>query len=448
MDTETELRKLLRLRSGTADILVNRESSQLEFKESFNLGSRSKYARTMAAFANNKGGFIVFGIEPAPHRVKGVNAPNFDACDPAKLTEFLNAHFSPELGWELCSLEVFDCRLGFIYTHEATEKPVVAIANSGEEICESDIYYRYKGQSATIHYPELRQIIEERLVRERRAWMQHFQAISRAGPTNVGVLDTIHGQLYGGGPPFLIDEKLLRKLKFIRQGRFSEVEGEPTLMLIGDVQPVAGIEKEKQVSVGIHAEDLFTAFLAQRPLDEGEARSYLRETSYQPTHYVPLHYFVKLAKLSREKAVDIIKTSTSTFTSTKAGLARRLTSNESLQPIGTVATWRIKLKGLTRASFLAALQAAKTEKERRSLLVTVLAHRPGLIKKTLAEVALMRVCEAVTHLPKKRIIARKTELLDLLLSIFTDHFPTMTSLEKSAFRKAIAVCDEAESGEN
>lgn len=38
-----------------------RERVDLEYKETFNLGSAAKYAKTMASFANNMGGFIIFG---------------------------------------------------------------------------------------------------------------------------------------------------------------------------------------------------------------------------------------------------------------------------------------------------------------------------------------------------------------------------------------------------
>src|SRR5690625_7298845 len=41
----------------------SRENTRLEFKESFNFGNLAEYARTMAAFSNARGGFIVFGIK-------------------------------------------------------------------------------------------------------------------------------------------------------------------------------------------------------------------------------------------------------------------------------------------------------------------------------------------------------------------------------------------------
>lgn len=52
----------------------SRERHNLEYKEAFGLSSWAKYAKTMAAFANNQGGYILFGIKDSPREVKGVNA--------------------------------------------------------------------------------------------------------------------------------------------------------------------------------------------------------------------------------------------------------------------------------------------------------------------------------------------------------------------------------------
>ena len=250
-DLIESIKILLHLRPGT-DILSNRESSQLEFKVSFNLGSGSEYARSMAAFANNEGGYIVFGVQDSPHKIVGIPRDRFDAVDPVKITEILNSCFSPEIVWDSGCIEIEGKTLGFIYTYQALEKPIVATKNSGKEIREAHIYYRYRAKTTTICYPELRNIIEDRLDRERKAWLQHLQTIGRSGPTKVGIIDTIQGKVFGGGAPFLIDEKLLRQLKFIRQGSFRDTGGQPILRLIGDVRTIDGVTIEKSVPTGIH----------------------------------------------------------------------------------------------------------------------------------------------------------------------------------------------------
>ena len=50
----------------------------LEFKESFNLGNMDEYAKTMAAFANNRGGIIIFGVKDNPRIPIGIRKEKFD----------------------------------------------------------------------------------------------------------------------------------------------------------------------------------------------------------------------------------------------------------------------------------------------------------------------------------------------------------------------------------
>ncbi len=48
--------------------LYHRESQTLEYKESFNFAGLAEYFRDFAAFANNKGGYLIFGIKDKPRR--------------------------------------------------------------------------------------------------------------------------------------------------------------------------------------------------------------------------------------------------------------------------------------------------------------------------------------------------------------------------------------------
>ena len=138
--------------------LSKRESSSLELKETFNWGSRSRYAKTMAAFANARGGYLVFGIKDRPHELAGMKNDAFDQLDDADLSQFLNEYFAPELRVERQVYEVGGKEFGVIWVHEATSKPTVCTKNSGDALKESDIYYRYRAASSRIRYPELRSL--------------------------------------------------------------------------------------------------------------------------------------------------------------------------------------------------------------------------------------------------------------------------------------------------
>ena len=58
--------------------LKSRESATVEFKQAFNKNSFSKYAKTMSAFANHRGGSIIFGVKDRPRMLIGLINDNFD----------------------------------------------------------------------------------------------------------------------------------------------------------------------------------------------------------------------------------------------------------------------------------------------------------------------------------------------------------------------------------
>ena len=97
--------------------LKSRERNDLEYKESFGLNSSIMYAKTMAAFANNQGGYLLFGIKDNPRNVIGVN-PGFSNFQQEKFTETLNSLFSPEILWETGVVEFSNFNIGYIYTYD------------------------------------------------------------------------------------------------------------------------------------------------------------------------------------------------------------------------------------------------------------------------------------------------------------------------------------------
>lgn len=146
---------LIKLREPvTALHVLTRESSTKEFKENFTWGSIGLYARTMAAFANARGGYIFFGITDNPRIAVGLTdraRSDFDNLDQAKLTEGLNELYSPEIHWELGLVEMPMGRIvGAIYTFESDDKPVVAkksYQQQNAKLVEGDVLYRYNSRS-------------------------------------------------------------------------------------------------------------------------------------------------------------------------------------------------------------------------------------------------------------------------------------------------------------
>ena len=217
-----------------------RERNDLEYKESFNANSFAKYAKTMASFANNQGGYIIYGIKDRPRMIKGVNNAFIEFAQ-EKFTECLNSLFSPEIVWISGIVQLGTIKIGYIYTCESFEKPVVALRNdNGEKIVAGDIYYRYRAQSSRIKYPEIRRIIDETKKREQERILKIIESIKEGNGANIGIVNYSNGRLTTPyGVDIEIDKKLvaqmLRKAKFIKAGQFSEAEGEPVIRVTGNI---------------------------------------------------------------------------------------------------------------------------------------------------------------------------------------------------------------------
>lgn len=301
-------------RRGSGHAVLTHEGSTKEFKENFTWGSLGEYVRTMAAFANARGGHIIFGVTDRPRVAVGLTekaARSLDELDRAKLTQSLNELFSPELEWEIGFAQIGKAvRLGVIYTYECGNKPVVArktIGSHNARILEGDILYRYNSRTERIKYSELRAILDEAKAREGRAMLRHIEGLVRAGASNAAILDFSTSTLTGHtGQRVLLDEELINKIKFIREGEFHEVRGAPALKVVGSVTPAAtiAIGPERVVRTALSSDDVLGDFLMQASITNPE--QYLRQAASGPTSFLPVQYYRRAAHLSSSELVGLI----------------------------------------------------------------------------------------------------------------------------------------------
>ena len=98
----------------------------------------------MAAYANNRGGYIIFGVKDTPRSIIGLKNNNFDNLNQEQFSEAINSLFAPAMDWD-CGIfsiemtsadgEIKNHKIGWIYTAEAEYKPIIAQkANDGEKI--------------------------------------------------------------------------------------------------------------------------------------------------------------------------------------------------------------------------------------------------------------------------------------------------------------------------
>ncbi|MEX2426134.1 MAG: ATP-binding protein, partial [Thermomicrobiaceae bacterium] len=241
MISQAEFEEFIRINNGR---MFHREGRTLEFKEQFSLAALADYFRDFAAFANNRGGLLVFGVTDKPRRPVGLSESSieqFERIDPEKIDGYLLDIFSSSIRWTQALFEISGECYGVFQVFEASMKPVIAKRNEGKsgQIRNGEIYFRYGGRTQRILHAELQELIESRVERVNQRWVDLMSKIAQAGPQHAEILDTNRGVIERNDDRLLVlDEQLIQDLKFIREGEFSEREGAPTLKLVGEVIPV------------------------------------------------------------------------------------------------------------------------------------------------------------------------------------------------------------------
>ena len=252
--------------------LKKRESFDLEYKENFHRGDELlKYIKTLVGMANNKGGQIVFGVKDSPHVPVGMTNDKFNEIDPKEIDNQIRLNFSQEISWSSNTFNRDNKIFGVLEVKESDIKPVICKRGKNGILREAAIYYRYRGESKEIEFSELYKMLEHEKEKERLLWINHIQKIAMIGPQNVELMDIYKGQLTIDEHKILIDENLLKKIKFIREGHFTDLkdEGSPTLRLIGDVK-------------GVNLSELITADPNKLfPYTTKQLQEYLKINSFQ-----------------------------------------------------------------------------------------------------------------------------------------------------------------------
>ncbi|WP_417084829.1 ATP-binding protein [Evtepia gabavorous] len=314
--------------------IINREGSTIEFKESYNHSGMAQYFKAIAAFANNNGGYILFGVGDKPRRLLGLTGKSLAQFENIKVEEFtrnLLEYFSPEIKWDHCTFEFRGMSFGVIYVEPLIRKPCICKKsyddpNPKYTLKEGDIYYRYNGRSERIRYDELFAIIDESRKAEERQWLNFAKQAVRIGVSNAALLDLNSGKLSGSGGSVVLDSSLLSKIAFIREGQFVETGGTPTLRLIGDITEISTgkivvTETTKKVIRAIDATDIVQAFLENKKVDE--PLEYVKRICSASSANYPLYFFLQQAQITIVDALALVK-NTTTRSIAKTKLIERL----------------------------------------------------------------------------------------------------------------------------
>ena len=246
--SEEVITELLKLK--TDGTLYHRENSTLEFKEQFNFAGLADYLKDFAAFANNNGGYLIFGVKDKPRTLIGMSHKSieqFEKIDPQTITGDILECFSSEIKYEYSSFDVDGKTYGVFYIEEIKNKPIIARKNARDVFKNGEIYYRYGGRTDKIRHAELEAIINGRIEQTNKEWRNFLRSSSNVEPSKTHLLTSQTSTIGKDNNIIYIDAKTAEKINFLKEGEFKETAGEKAIMLIGKAKMLEAQTIEKEV---------------------------------------------------------------------------------------------------------------------------------------------------------------------------------------------------------
>jgi hypothetical protein len=248
------------------------ETETVECKAKFGLGS--KVMRSVAALANNQGGYILFGVSDTDYRIIGTDNSKISGTDISIVSVRVGSCMEPCPKVEFRGCQIADCHIGVMYVFKENDGPVIS-TKTDQEFREGTIYYRYQGESRAIRPAEFRKILSERDRRQREVDSRSIAQLLALGP-RAQVID------------------------------------------IGSNTPVA----TKIVREGIDDGDVLRNFIRREKVESPLA--YLLRSSNTPKRWLPIFYYLGLSGLSVGSAIRLIEDKETSFVASKRSLIQRL----------------------------------------------------------------------------------------------------------------------------
>ncbi|MFW5720765.1 MAG: helix-turn-helix domain-containing protein [Bacteroidota bacterium] len=282
--------------------VIKREGVTCEFKELFdwtNKRSRIKYIQTIAAYANNRGGYIFFGVQDSPKLLTGIDEDSFYDLDDADISGFINTYFSPEINYARKTVNINGYLIGAIYVYESENKPVVCIKDYDDLLRESSIYYRYNSKNDHIKSGDLINLMNKTREKEQKKWMDLFSKVSQIGVENASIFNLKDGTIKTEkGNQFILDETLIDRLKVV--DKYSEhEEGAEAVKIIGTLDKTGAIIEKPYILL---EKDIILGYLENQRIQNSDI--YLKAMCHQSSYYLPIYFYLKKANKSIEEAIN------------------------------------------------------------------------------------------------------------------------------------------------
>lgn len=450
---------------GTDLVTTLDEDDFFEFKKSLHSGKNGidkMYLKTAAGFANNKGGVIIFGVDPNTQALLGIKK-EFEGFD-NKLVTAIFSQFLDGINSYFFYTEYFtDKLIGFLCINQPSIKPVI-VKNSynveGTTYNAGDIYFRYPGEDRKILPSDLREMMTTEVNRHANRLISQMERLVAIGPSNAAIIDSSTGEIDANGAKLTLAPELLSGLNLIMEGRFVEKDGAPAYVIKGDIE-LDGAEGGKSIITRdvlktLHNKDYHIHMLQ----GDGEtALHFLENIVYMDTPFLPVYFYIEQAKISLDKAIELIekKTGSDIRSNPKKKLLERLKSPEDFFAKSLIGSL---VEGMTEDELkdekhieLLRKKYSLPNNRQKSIVRTIVYNRlinQKSIHEFLFKDYLNELIEAFTHVGSA--VMRKFpdfyrgEMLKVLDAIQADK--NIPSNVKTSFRKASSRLDFIIHGEN
>ncbi|MBR0850260.1 ATP-binding protein [Bradyrhizobium diazoefficiens] len=308
--------------------LAGGETDRIERKAGFRLQPEDRFSkalRAIAGLANNKGGYLLFGVTDATYQADGLSDDVFTKSDISLLNRVLAGALDPVPHVTKGLIELGGKQVGVLYVEKHDHGPVIAIKNVGQDVKEGGIYFRYVGETRLIKPGELRQIIA---AREQRAVAEFSARMNRVAIGKEATIDLDSGEVAGTSGKFLIDKSLLPSIQFVREGEFDEKKGAPALRLIGDVEPVSEVERErtKVIRENVTPDAVVRNFLRNEKV--AEPMQYIHFQAHAQRKWFPVWFYIDQTQSTAADVAEDLRKQVATYPSSRDALVDRLVGKD------------------------------------------------------------------------------------------------------------------------
>lgn len=424
------------------------ETSTIEFKKSLHtLGETidKSYLPSIAGFANNEGGTIIFGIDPDTHELVGIK-DKYENLDNRYVSTTIRNGLDGNINYVFYTNRYVGLLIGFLSVSRADSKPVIVKVDSGSAK-RGEIYYRYPAQVTKIEAADLRKILDEEVQNRVNKFIESMQKIREIGIDNVALVNTQSGEVDLGNrnsQRLVLHEETLKKLNLIKHGKLVDRDGAPAYIVRGEIE----VEAAGKTILSKEA-DIYESFFNQA-CEHPELM--LQQLAFSSSQYNPLFFLIHKADITKTAALALINSveGADVVAKTKNEVLKRIehdNATELHQDGVLIPALKLQIesgKTLDESIQLAFDSQPEIKQSEKLKVLRTLAYN-NLINKIaipdeVYEEHLKRIIEACSHFSATFIIDNKDYVLEQVKKIYS-LISVMKPAESTLIRKSICNID-------